>query len=70
MHGPAAATANGRAKPPTSDQPSPPANDDARPTAGALSLDCALSPPISRLHPLISGEFLVSRDLQNELLIY
>jgi hypothetical protein len=28
MHGPAAATADGRAKPPTSDQPSPPANDD------------------------------------------
>jgi hypothetical protein len=48
----------------------PPANDDARPTVGALSLDCALSPPISRPHPLIFGEFLVSRDLQNESSIY
>jgi hypothetical protein len=46
-----------------------PANDDACPTAGALSPDYALSPPISRPHPLISGEFLVSRDLQNESLI-
>ena len=46
------------------------ANDNARPTAGALSPDCALSPPISRPHPLISGEFVVSRDLQNESSIY
>src|SRR5271157_3876316 len=47
-----------------------PANDNARPTAGALSPDCALSPPISRPHPPNSGEFLVSCDLQNESLIY
>ena len=52
-----------QAKPPTSDQPSPKANDDARPTAGALSLDCALSPPFSRPRPLVSGEFLASREL-------
>jgi hypothetical protein len=64
------ATGNGRAKLPTSDQPSRPANGDARPPAGVLSLDCALSSPMFPTHSLIFGEFLVSGDLQNESLIY
>ena len=47
-----------------------PTNNNARPTAGALSRDCTLSPLISRPNPLISGKFVVSCDLQNDLLIY
>ena len=46
------------------------ADDNARPTGRSTSPDCALSPPISGPHPLISGEFAVSRDLQNESSIY